>query len=464
MKKIRKYGKATLLLIIIAAILGLAVYGLISLIKNLSTKDSEANDFVAPTNSPVSSGKLSPVESESPPDNNGSLNPQQERIVAVDAIADSIIIYNSGNEYTASVTTGENIMTVFIPECSSMDIGFWETDGSEMFKGYSISEVKNGILVTVRASKDFTLDEIVKNDGVEFIFKDQLNKGTLVYRNDLSRTYMNIQKARLCSESDSFIKNYTEVFDEDTLTYTISIAQKYMPSLKDEFMVLNDGLLKSIDISNVDGNVVFVFKALKRIEIYPNTRDYDAAFTFIPPKQEGKKLIVIDPGHGGMDGGAVSADKSILEKDIVLVISNIVAENLMELGYEVLNLREEDIFLGLMERTDIANLSGADAIISIHINSYDVEHVNGATTMYKDSKDLAEAIQASLISATGAKDMGSVKYNNMSILNRAEMESVIVETGFLTNEAEAALLNTYDYQVKVANGITAGIDSYFKGE
>ncbi|MDX1358309.1 MAG: N-acetylmuramoyl-L-alanine amidase, partial [Clostridia bacterium] len=108
--------------------------------------------------------------------------------------------------------------------------------------------------------------------------------------------------------------------------------------------------------------------------------------------------------------------------------------------------------------------SGADAIISIHINSYDVEHVNGATTMYKDSKDLAEAIQASLISATGAKDMGSVKYNNMSILNRAEMESVIVETGFLTNEAEAALLNTYDYQVKVANGITAGIDSYFKGE
>jgi N-acetylmuramoyl-L-alanine amidase len=52
----------------------------------------------------------------------------------------------------------------------------------------------------------------------------------------------------------------------------------------------------------------------------------------------------------------------------------------------------------------------------------------------------------------------------MSILNRAEMDSVIVETGFLTNEAEAALLNTYDYQVKVANGISAGIDSYFKGE
>jgi N-acetylmuramoyl-L-alanine amidase len=237
-----------------------------------------------------------------------------------------------------------------------------------------------------------------------------------------------------------------------------------MPPLKDETILLNDGILKSIEIKNVESNIVMKFKSYDRIIIYPNTRDYDAAFTFITPNSGNEKLIVIDPGHGGIDGGAVSAEKTILEKNIVMEMSRILADNLKEMGYAVLNLREEDIFLGLMERTDIANLSNADAIISVHINSYDAEYVNGATTMYKDSEKLAQSIQASLIAETGANDMGFVKYNNMSILNRAMMDSVIVETGFLTNAAEAARLNTQEYQAKVAAGIAAGIDNYYKGE
>jgi len=175
-------------------------------------------------------------------------------------------------------------------------------------------------------------------------------------------------------------------------------------------------------------------------------------------------LIVLDPGHGGIDGGTVSEDETIIEKNIVLNMCALIQGKLIEMGYDVINLREEDIFLGLMERTDIANLAKADAIVSVHVNSYSAEYVNGATTLYKTSGELAEAVQTSLINITGANNMGMVKMIDLSILNRAEMDAIIVETGFITNIDESKLLESKEYQEKVADGIANGIKNYFEGK
>ncbi len=140
-----------------------------------------------------------------------------------------------------------------------------------------------------------------------------------------------------------------------------------------------------------------------------------------------------------------------------------VAEKLTAKGYEIINLREEDIFLGLKERTDIANLAEADAIISVHVNSYTVEHVKGATSLYKTSESLAHAIQTEVVKESGAFDRGTLKMLDLSILNGAEMEAVIIETGFITNNEEAVLLNTVEYQEKDATGIANGIINFFEG-
>ncbi len=464
MRKIRRYGKAIVLIIFIAAILGLAVYGLISLMKNIETDDSSETPVKT---AGVSSGPItSPEPTDNGADYNKSIPPQQVEIMEITASfgIDGLIINNPGANYSFINRTGINDLIIYLPGKTSNELGYKETQISELVSGYSLSEEENGVLITVDVNAPFTVEETIKDNQVIFDFIKQQNTGVIEYRNDLSRVYMNIKKARLSKESDSFVKKYTEIFDEAKLTYTITIAKNLMPSLVDELLIFNDGVIKSLEIINRNNDIQLIFKVFEKIIIYPNTRDYDAAFSFIKTKSDDKPLIVLDPGHGGIDGGTTSPDGSIIEKDIVMNICAIITDRLTQNGFTVINLREEDIFLGLMERTDIANLANADAIVSVHVNSYTAEYVNGTTTLYKTSGELAEAIQSAVISKTGSNDMGTVRMSDLSILNRAEMESVIVETGFLTNESEAELLNTPEYQQKVAQGIAEGIESYFRGE
>lgn len=464
MRKIQRYGRATILIVIIVTILGLAVYGLISLINNL-TKDNDVLDLNPSPGISEEPGVV-PTHIEQNNDNEVNITPPliENKEITVSYGISGLVITNPGENFNFTNRTGNNKLLVYLPGKTSKELGFKEVGTSDLVEGYSINEENDGIMISVDVSVPFTIVETRNDDQLIFKFAEQLNTAVLEYRNDLSRVYMNIQKARLSRESDSFIKHYTEIFDETTMTYTITIDKNLMPPLSDELLVFNDKILKSMEIVNKNNKIQLIFKVYERIVIYPNTRDYDAAFTFIKPKSSNTPLIVLDPGHGGIDGGTTSSDGSIIEKDIVLNMCAIIAERLIKNGFDVINLREEDIFLGLMERTDIANLALADAIVSVHVNSYTAEYVNGATTLYKTSGQLAEVIQNAVINKTGANDMGTVKMTDLSILNRAEMDSVIVETGFLTNEEEAKLLNGKDYQEKVANGIAEGIESYFKGE
>ncbi len=471
MKKFKKNGKTIVLLLIIAVILALAVYGFISLIGSISktVKPNNNDTDVQSTGLPSdNTGKLTgqPVSSNLP---DNTHNPTEQPLPIIKDISvsfklNSLIIKNSSGNYTFKNSTGEDKLLVYISNSTCDNLGYLEIESSDHADGYSVKEANDGILITVNIDKPFTIIEKVSGEEVILQITEQQNTSIIEYRNDLSRIYMNIQKARLSSESDSFIKNYTEIFDEHNLIYTITIPKNKMPEVIDELIVLNDGIFKSIQIANRSNDIQFIFNVYEKIIIYPNTRDYDAAFTFITKKSGDAPLIVLDPGHGGMDGGTTNADESILEKNIVLNMCRMITEELMDMGYKVINLREEDKFLGLMERTDIANLAEADAIVSVHVNSYTVEHVEGATSLYKTSAELAQAIQNGVVKETGAFDRGTIKMIDLSILNRAEMEAVIIETGFITNNAEAILLNTIEYQEKVAIGIANGINNFFEGK
>lgn len=469
MKLLKKNGKTITLLLIIIVILALAVYGLISIIGNI-TKTNKVNDSTLPvvteipgyntatkTDNPVSS--IDPVNSTNPTEKPIPVNKE----VSISFSLNSLIIENPRENLTFINSTGENKLVVFIEDSICNNLGYWELESSDYAKGFSVREENGGVLVTVDIGIPFTVNETLADDNINLEIAAQKNTQFIEYRNDLTRIYMNIQEARLSKESDSFIKNYTEIFDEFNLTYTITIPKSKMPDLLDETIILNDGIIKNIKIVNRSNDVQLIFEVYEKIIIYPNTRDYDAAFTFIPQKNGNTPLIVLDPGHGGIDGGTTNSDQSVLEKNIVLNMCKMIHDKLISYGYNVINLREEDIFLGLMERTDIANLADADAIVSVHVNSYTVEHVNGATSLYKTSGDLAEAIQREVVNKSGAYDRGTIRMIDLSILNRAEMEAVIIETGFLSNNDEAILLNTVEYQEKIANGIAIGINNFFEG-
>ena len=173
--------------------------------------------------------------------------------------------------------------------------------------------------------------------------------------------------------------------------------------------------------------------------------------------------IVIDPGHGDHDPGAVADD--IYEKDITLDIALETEKILKDAGYRVKLTRENDTFLELGERADFANIRNAKVFVSIHCNSSEDGSGQGIETYYGAQKAeadlvLAEKIQECLIAQTDARDR-EVKDATYTVLVCTEMPAVLVEVGFLTNSTERTLLVDETYQSKIAQGIADGVEAYF---
>lgn len=193
-------------------------------------------------------------------------------------------------------------------------------------------------------------------------------------------------------------------------------------------------------------------------------------------------VILIDPGHGGMDGGASSA-AGVTEKDINLSIAFYIRELAEADGWKVVMTREEDIGLGDTESRTIRGKKTADLIariemikkvkptvaVSIHLNSFKQDpSVRGAQTFYPagqgdpsildESKKLAEAIQAQLISGLAdGTDRAALGKRDARMLKNPAAPLAIIECGFLSNPEEAKLLEQEEYQRKLARCIYNGI-------
>ncbi len=218
------------------------------------------------------------------------------------------------------------------------------------------------------------------------------------------------------------------------------------------------------------------------------------------------RRIVVDPGHGGHDPGAVGAD-GLKEKDVVLSIGLKLARQLKEqLNLDVVMTRSTDVFIPLEERTAIANKVNADLFVSVHANASLNKSASGIETYYlnlaktdkaarvaarenntslekvgllqtilfdlmanykiNDSARLAEEVQKTLHGKLtkkydGIKNLG-VKQGPFYVLVGATMPSILVETAFLSNEHEAELLKDSDYQDSAAAGILEGVRNYIK--
>ena len=182
-----------------------------------------------------------------------------------------------------------------------------------------------------------------------------------------------------------------------------------------------------------------------------------------PPVASGKKLIVIDAGHGGSDAGAVGVTGK-REKDVNLSIALKVQALLVNDPHlEVILTRDDDTFIELGNRGTKANEVKADAFVSIHANSVkNAPSANGTESYYHEqaSKAFTQVMHKHLLEATGFRDRG-VKQANFKVIRDANMVSVLLETGFLSNAAEEAKLFTDDMQQRIAQGIVDGLKEYF---
>lgn len=183
---------------------------------------------------------------------------------------------------------------------------------------------------------------------------------------------------------------------------------------------------------------------------------------FTEQKQE---LIVIDPGHGGVDEGCTNG--AVLEKDINLEIAKLAETKLEELGYRVILTREEDGYITKEDRVQMANELGADLYVSIHQNTYEDPEVAGIETWYdstglsEESERLAKLVHYETLLATEGRARELVDSTELYITGETQMPSCLIETGFLSNPEELALLSDPEYQDELAEGIVTGIDLYF---
>lgn len=205
-------------------------------------------------------------------------------------------------------------------------------------------------------------------------------------------------------------------------------------------------------------------------EISNGKKDVAVADTTKPVLPLNGKTIILDPGHGGIDPGAVAND--LEEKALNLTISLYTKELLEEQGAEVILTRETDDKIPFEDRVAFSEEHDADIFVSIHHNTNEYTDINGTQVYYnevpysgtvnpypEESMELAESIQKKLTDGAGLNDMG-VKEDLYYVLRMNTIPSVIVEVAFVTNPQDAARLkNDSDLQL-FSQLISDGIFDY----
>ncbi len=225
-------------------------------------------------------------------------------------------------------------------------------------------------------------------------------------------------------------------------------------------------------------------------------------------KQKGRFTIVIDPGHGGIDGGAVGK-LGTREKDVVLIFAEVLAKKLRESGpFDVLLTREDDTFLSLRQRLDFNRRSNADLFISVHADSLNQRSVRGST-IYTLSKRASDQLSARLAESENSVDLiagievveesealtdilidlttretkvlskqfsrilvtalnqdiklikNPIRSAAFGVLKAPEVPSVLLELGYLSNLEDEKLMQSLAWKTKAAGSVSRAVQAFF---
>lgn len=336
-------------------------------------------------------------------------------------------------------------------------------------------EVKN---IRFWSSKEYTRVVVDLTNPVEYLGKRLSNPDRLFF--DLKGTFLS-----------KTVKTSLDI--KDGILRSIRVGQYSSDTVR---VVLDIEVIKDYQVFILDNPVRFV------IDVYGEGR------TSKMDMQLPKRRVVIDPGHGGHDPGAVGPN-GLFEKDVVLDIALKLKKELEANSlYDVFLTRDKDVFIPLEERTAFANKMGADLFVSIHANASPRREAKGIETYLLNWTDdeeamrvaarenaislrkmkamnqkmdivkvimddlfrqikrdesikLAHYVQNSLIKNCENRYNLGVKQALFYVLFGARMPSVLIEVSFISNPEEEELLSEDEYRFKIAKAIYEGIEKYF---
>lgn len=300
------------------------------------------------------------------------------------------------------------------------------------------------------------------------------------HRLGFNRFYIDFSGATMTFEPQDrlspvpFVPSYRMNQLPGTAVPTVRLALTTTPNRRID--VIPDASGVTITVADVDDGQDFVAQVGtgqtggENVAVAPTATPGPAAPPpgVIPPPGSNPRLIVIDPGHGGTDFGAMH--NGLIEKDLTLDIALRLRTLLVARGWIVKMTRttDRDVYGPyasdvdeLQARVDVANDAGARLFVSIHGNASTSPIPNGTTSYWYKPQDkpLAEAIQHRLVSMLGTKDDGVVR-ERFYVIRRTTMPATLIETAFLSNPGDAAKLRSPAFRQEIALGIADGIQDY----
>lgn len=370
-----------------------------------------------------------------------------------------------------------------------------------------IFDIPNSISASNIRNKEFYLGE---NETVKVgqfsptktrivVTSPEARKYRAIYSNDLQNILIarddKLNGVKLFSNTSDIISSnnkLTQEYKNDVDALTLDFSEPIVHSLKRndnslELKLYNvntanisafaakikTGLLKNALVTNIGSvgiDILIPIETKTTIDCLENLNATKLVLTIKTPvtvqKQQQtvklntfKKVIVIDPGHGGSDPGATRAKTE--EKTLTLDIAEFVVRELKNHGAEVYMTRCDDTFVSLSDRVEYSNAKHPDLFVSIHINASENENVHGIETHYykDDSLELAKYIHKSIMSGINENNRGVLK-SRFYVIRHTNTPAVLLELGFISNEQERELLKDKQRQKKMAELITEGIINY----
>lgn len=331
----------------------------------------------------------------------------------------------------------------------------------------------------VKAIRTAQFDEtttriVVETDGqADYTISEESGSATMIQLIEPSYDnikYINYDNPTIVLQKNDKKINLSSIICTDDYTnkkYIIQLPGDYKDLFGNGTIRINDGIINSVDIKNNNGNTVLTIDE-NSVYDYRITEDKENIYIkAFKPKELYSKVIVIDPGHGGKDPGAI--DNGLREKDVNFDIVIYLKEFLdKEKDIKVYYTRLDDSYPTLGDRSDLANDVEADFFVSVHNNWY-TSSANGTEVYYlapsskpgMTSIKLAEIFQNSIVSAVGTKDRG-IKSGNLFVLRNTDMPAILIEVAFLSNPSDVAKLKSNTFKKNTANAIYKAILESFK--